>query len=430
MKKFLSLFALVLVTSLQAQTMLVNDFESGLGGAYVAWGGNCQIIDNPNKGTDNPSNSVLKIVSESYAPVGFAVTIPAGKTLKDYTGIRFQAAVLEGSQNINWIGFNVGVSENLSTMDLVDPTAGNGAAWGDGVVNKWVDVELQFNPTSLDQYVTAYTSGQYNVMIKLGREAFLYAVDNIRLVEKEVVADPNTIFTFESMDLGVSTRCGMPWSGTCSIVENPSITGINSTSKCLQVNGVECSPVTLSGALPSGKQWSEYSGLSFQLCMVSDPNEQRNWGACEVGIRLDNGAHEKIGSAYDESGNETAAYGEAPINQWIPVTLTIKDNLITETANSTGTLYLRLMKNNLSFLIDNIVLSPKVNTGVNSGFSDKLEAYGMKGLIRLSSSEQNIINIYDIYGKKLFSKEIGNDIISVNLPAGIYIVNNKKVIVY
>jgi hypothetical protein len=429
---FLSGLLCILSVNLNAQTLLVNDFESGLNGAFVAWGGSCEVIDNPVKDVSNNSDKILKIISSSYAPVGFPVSLPAGKTLKDYTAIRFQAMILPGSENIHWIGFNVGVSQNTSSLDLVDPTPSNGAAWGNGVINQWVDVELRFDETTLAQYIDSYTSGTYNVMIKLGRESFIYAVDNIRLVEKEVPANPNTILTFETMDLGANPRCGMPWSGTCSVVENSFKSGINSSNKCLQINGVECSPVTFTGALPTGKQWKDYNGLSFQFCVTNDPNNQKDWGACEVGIRLDNGTHIKIGAAYDENGQETAAYGTAPLNEWINVTLKIKEDLITEEANTAGTLYIRLMKNNLTYLIDNITLSPKSTTELKNTFEDSsIKAFGSKGKIKvevISNKSKVIISTSD--GKLLYSKLHSSGIFEINLPTGIYIVNHQKIIVF
>lgn len=432
MKKFYLFILLATSLSLQAQTMLVNDFESGLGGAYVAWGGSCELINNPMKDASNSSNSVMKITSEDYAPVGFPVNLPTGKTLKDYTGVRFQAMILEGSSNIHWIGFNVGVSESNNTMDLVDPTAGNGAAWGEGIINKWVDVELMFNDLLLAQFSDTYTSGNYNVMIKLGRKAFIYAVDNVRLIEKEVVAHPNTIFTFETMDLGTTTRCGMPWSGSCSIVQNSVATGINNSNKCLEVQGGEFSPVTFSGALPNGKTWSDFNGLSFQMCVVNDPDTRRNWGGCEVGVRLDDGSHIKIGAAYDGEGNETAAFGDVPLSEWININLSIKENLITEPANTAGTLYLRVMKSNLTYYIDNIVLSPKgpVNGIEEQRGNEAVKVIGLSRKIRLDVMKQSNISVYGIDARLIDSNTYIPGIYEFELPSGIYIVNKQKVVIY
>ena len=431
MRKVLSLLLVTSAISLQAQTMLVNDFESGLNGAYVAWGGSCEVIDNPNVNASNNSSKVMKIVSDDFAPVGFPVTIPAGKSLLDYTGIRFQAAILEevSGHSIHWIGFNVGVSEDLSSMELIDPTAGNGAAWGDGVILKWVDVELLFNEVTLAEKVAGFTSDSYNVMIKLGREKFIYAVDNIRLIEKEVTTDPNMIFSFETMDLGPSNRCAMPWAGSCEIVSNPYKSDMNNTEKCLKVVNPECSPVTLSNALPDRKSWKDYKGIKFQICMTA--GEGIAWGGIELGVRKDNGEHIKIGAAYDEEGNETAAWGDCTIGSWMDIELSIKEALITEEIKNTSMLYLRLMKNNMEYLVDNIILVPSTMSSIyeNTAMAE-LTAKGSKGQLNLSLTKDDLINVYSIEGKSILSRKMTAGEHVISLPAGLYIVNKNKVIVY
>ena len=46
MKKTLSLLcAACIAVGMQAQTYMVNDFESGLNGANAAWGGTAELID-------------------------------------------------------------------------------------------------------------------------------------------------------------------------------------------------------------------------------------------------------------------------------------------------------------------------------------------------------------------------------------------------
>ena len=82
MKKILSLLLAASAMSLQAQTLLVNDFENGLGGAYVAVDGSCEVIGNPSINDGNNSANVLKITSTNFAQVGFPVSLPNGKTLE------------------------------------------------------------------------------------------------------------------------------------------------------------------------------------------------------------------------------------------------------------------------------------------------------------------------------------------------------------
>ena len=103
MKKTISLFfAACLAISVQAQVYMVNDFESGLNGANAAWGGEVDWVDNPCSSNDNASSKVLKVVSTSYANVAIPVTLPEGKTLADYSGVRIQLAILDNS-SVNFL---------------------------------------------------------------------------------------------------------------------------------------------------------------------------------------------------------------------------------------------------------------------------------------------------------------------------------------
>lgn len=433
MKKFLSLLLAATAMSLQAQTLMVNDFESGDGGAYVAWGGECEVIDNPVKGDANSSDKILKITTEEMAPVGFPVVLPEGKTLLDYTGLRFQAIILEevAGSSIHWIGINIGISEDRESMvnlNVQDP----GAAWGDGQLLKWMDIELVFNEETLAATLEESESDQLNVMIQLGRNEFIYGVDNLRLVEKEVLANPNIRFTFENDDPGISPRYNAPWSGACEVVENTYKSAINSSQRALKITNPEFSPITYANTLPDGKKWSDYESIRFQICVLS--GEDVEWAGIEVGVRNenDNGQHTKIGAAYDENGQETAAYGECVIGEWLNVELSINETLVTSTIEEVALMYIRLMKSNMEYLIDNVELVP-VGGGGNSierrGVSE-MNVYGGKGQILVELEKAVQINVFTIEGKIVKSEVMKEGQHALSLPAGLYIVNNNKVVVY
>ena len=427
MKKIFTFLSLAAAVGMQAQTLLVNDFENGDGGAYVAVDGTCEVFDNPSKTGINSSDKALKITSTNFAQVGFPVSLPDGKTLSDYTGVRFQAMILPGNSNIHWIGFNVGVSQDRESMDLVDPVAGNGAAWGEGIENLWVEVELLFNEETLAQLLNQYTETERNVMIKLGRAEFVYAVDNIRLIEKEVLEDPNTIFTFETMELGPSTRCGMPWQGSCEVVANPYTSGQNASAKCLSVVNPECSPLTLANALPDGKSWKDYSGVKFDLCITS---ADAAWSGIELGVREESGSHVKFGAAYDADGNETAAYGDYIQNEWMKdVELSIDQDMVTDELASVSTLFIRVMKNNMTYLLDNVTLIPAGQAAVKNVSDKGVKIYGRTGSCVVKTDMPLLVKVYAVDGKLIVSRMIKEDE-TIELPRGIYIVNNTKIAVY
>lgn len=151
MKKTLSLLcAACIAVGMQAQTYMVNDFESGLNGANAAWGGTAELIDNPCSSSDNSSTKVLKVVSTEFANVAIPLNLPEGKTLADYTGVRLQLAVLEGSENITWVGNELGLVDN-DTQEKTFQVAQN--SWGDATYNTWMSLDFNFDETILATYL-------------------------------------------------------------------------------------------------------------------------------------------------------------------------------------------------------------------------------------------------------------------------------------
>lgn len=426
MKKTFSLLcAACIAVGMQAQTYMVNDFESGLNGANAAWGGTAELIDNPCSSSDNSSTKVLKVVSTEYANVAIPLNLPEGKTLADYTGVRLQLAVLEGSENITWVGNELGLVDN-DTQEKTFQVALN--SWGDATYNTWMSLDFNFDETILATYLDG-NHASTSLLIKVGRQAFNYAIDNIRLIEKEQVADPNTIFTFETMDLGTTPRCGMPWSGSCEVAENPYTTGINMSSKALKVNGGECSPVTFTEALPAGKTWNDYSGIKLQVCFLESGFE---WCPIEMGVRTDGGSHIKFGYTVDAStGQEGAGIGDYTPGEWLDVELKIDPAMITDEAKSVRTMYLRLMKSDLSYLYDNLVLIPSSSTGaVSEVVTDDVKVYGANGCINVDLQKDMQVTVYSVDGRIISSQMLSSGRHTVEVPKGIYIVNRTKVAVF
>ena len=418
MKKTLSLLcAACIAVGMQAQTYMVNDFESGLNGANAAWGGTAELIDNPCSSSDNSSTKVLKVVSTEFANVAIPLNLPEGKTLADYTGVRLQLAVLEGSENITWVGNELGLVDN-DTQEKTFQVAQN--SWGDATYNTWMSLDFNFDETILATYLDG-NHASTSLLIKVGRQAFNYAIDNIRLIEKEQVADPNTIFTFETMDLGTTPRCGMPWSGSCEVAENPYTTGINTSSKALKVNGGECSPVTFTEALPAGKTWNDYSGIKLQVCFLESGFE---WCPIEMGVRTDGGSHIKFGYTVDAStGQEGTGIGDYTPGEWLDVELKIDQ--------SVRTMYLRLMKSDLSYLYDNLVLIPSSSTGaVSEVVTDDVKVYGANGCINVDLQKDMQVTVYSVDGRIVSSQMLSSGRHTVEVPKGFYIVNRTKVAVF
>lgn len=346
MKKTLSLLcAACIAVGMQAQTYMVNDFESGLNGANAAWGGTAELIDNPCSSSDNSSTKVLKVVSTEFANVAIPLNLPEGKTLADYTGVRLQLAVLEGSENITWVGNELGLVDN-DTQEKTFQVAQN--SWGDATYNTWMSLDFNFDETILATYLDGNHTST-SLLIKVGRQAFNYAIDNIRLIEKEQVADPNTI-----------------------------------------------------------------------------------WCPIEMGIRTDGGSHIKFGYTVDAStGQEGAGIGDYTPGEWLDVELKIDPAMITDEAKSVRTMYLRLMKSDLSYLYDNLVLIPSSSTGaVSEVVTDDVKVYGANGCINVDLQKDMQVTVYSVDGRIISSQMLSSGRHTVEVPKGIYIVNRTKVAVF
>ena len=427
MKKTLTLLcAACLAAGVQAQTYMLNDFESGANGAKLEWGGTAEVVANPCPTDDNSSSYVFKVESTEFANVSTPLNLPEGKTLADYTGARLQWAVLEPSA-LQWVGVELGFVDT-DTQDKMFQVAT--ASVGVGAYNTWMKTDFTFNTDSVAKWMEA---GHANsaLLIKVAYGEYTYVLDNIQLIEKEQLDDPNTIFTFETMDLGVTPRCETPFGGgaSCEVAENPYTDGINASSKVLKVHGSSFSPVTFAEALPVGKTWKDYSGIKFQVCIE---DEGFSWSAIEMGVRTDNGTHIKIGYGVDEStGAEGAAFGVYTPGEWFEVELKVDESLITAEAESVRMLYLRLMKENIDYYYDNLTLIPASSTGAVSTIeTDDMKVYGTEGRICVELQNDMPVAVYSLDGRLLFSQVLSGGNHSIDMPKGVYIVNHTKVVVF
>lgn len=427
MKKTLTLLcAACLAAGVQAQTYMLNDFESGANGAKLEWGGTAEVVANPCPTDDNSSSNVFKVESTEFANVSTPLNLPEGKTLADYTGARLQWAVLEPSA-LQWVGVELGFVDT-DTQDKMFQVAT--ASVGVGAYNTWMKTDFTFNTDSVAKWMEA---GHANsaLLIKVAYGEYTYVLDNIQLIEKEQLDDPNTIFTFETMDLGVTPRCETPFGGgaSCEVAENPYTDGINVSSKVLKVHGSSFSPVTFAEALPVGKTWKDYSGIKFQVCIE---DEGFSWSAIEMGVRTDNGTHIKIGYGVDEStGAEGAAFGVYTPGEWFEVELKVDESLITAEAESVRMLYLRLMKENIDYYYDNLTLIPASSTGAVSTIeTDDMKVYGTEGRICVELQNDMPVAVYSLDGRLLFSQVLSGGNHSIDMPKGVYIVNHTKVVVF
>lgn len=187
MKKLLLFLCLCFVCNLNANNILViNDFESGFGNASNAWGGSCEWVDNPLKTADNSSAKVLKINSTEFAATSIPFVLPDGKTLTDYMGVRLQLAVLDAcGENIHWVGCDLGLQDQVGNKCW--PAT---ASWQTGALNTWMTLDFWLDEATLSSWLAGGYTGDLSLLVKVGRQKFVYLIDNVVLIEKtEYVGD-------------------------------------------------------------------------------------------------------------------------------------------------------------------------------------------------------------------------------------------------
>ena len=69
------------------------------------------------------------------------------------------------------------------------------------------------------------------------------------------------------------------------------------------------------------------------------------------------------------------------------------------------------------------------DTGIDSQYAENtLDFYVAPGQIRLVAPDKQMVNIVDLQGRTVYKAEVqGNE--TVKLPQGVYVLNNKKVMV-
>ncbi len=170
---------------------------------------------------------------------------------------------------------------------------------------------------------------------------------------------------FEDGQLG-STKA--IWSaGSCSVVDNPYKSGINTSNKALAVVNNAWVPVTIPCTLPEGKTWYDYKSVKVKFCLTAGTDF--NWAQVQIGLCTGDWGMEQVGvlSPVWESGALGVWYSvEVPID---PIKLATYLN-----ANSNPTFlivkYDKGAGNN--FMIDDVELVPSITSAVRTTDTDAL----------------------------------------------------------
>ena len=115
----------------------------------------------------------------------------------------------------------------------------------------------------------------------------------------------------------------------------------------------------------------------------------------------------------------------------MPIELSIKDNLVTDNVKGVSTLYIRLMKNNMEYLLDNVTLVPiSSETDIKNSIIQGFSVVGVKGETIVTLEKDMVVSIVTIDGKQILSQRMVAGKHNISLPAGLYIINKNKVVVY
>jgi len=326
--------------------------------------------------TDADGKAAHFVASDYNNIMEFSITLPEGKTLKDYSNVAFdlyRTATDTDNRQMFVIADNVTIHQ-----DTGYPNQGAKETW----------VEKSY---ALDEDISVGQS--FKLRIGINNDKGNYYIDNIRFKERvpagtsyngQVVNGWLIVEDFEaatSVDLW--DKNGITPTGTGSIVANPTA----STEKVASfVGGNYDTVLSISVTLPEGKTLKNYTDISFML--------YRNSG--------DENYKKMLVQADDFKIHEDDNYiQQAPATTWTEKSYPIDQN---NTIGNTFNLRLGIQSNAADYLIDYIRLKEDPN------------ATGISMIANDSEMKNNVI--YTISGVR-----------TQKVTKGIYIVNGKKVVI-
>ena len=420
------------------KTLKVADFEANDGGTTALSGGKVAWRDNPVRdASGNASQKVLAVEGTDFVETAFPVAFPAGEGWTDYDAVRFKLHVPSATAGADRLGFSVGVSDG-NEVRWADPSVENAAVWVRDVEG-WQEVVLRFHKTLLQEAEDALgaAAGRW-LVIKWELPACTGMVDDVELMVSlpDGASGGETavlLYDFEEDALGVSPRYSMPWQGSAEVAANTVPTSYNPSLQCLKVVNPECSPVLFSDALPAQASWDDYEALQFDICFLE--GNDIGWASVEMGVRMGDGTHVKLGAVYDSSGNEAPAWHGCSLNTWMPVTLAFHEAALDGEVSGNPQLYVRVWKNNNVYLLDNVRLVPKRQpSAVDEGCwapmpVDAVRVYGMAQGVVVACGRKMRLPLCAVSGAMVRWLECQPGVNRFEVEPGFYIVGSSKVVV-
>jgi len=398
----------------QAQTFMVNDFESAAIGdsTKVIWGGGTAVVAaNPNSGGINTSAKVLNVTNNAWVPVSFSITLPAGKTWADYDGVRVKLCPTAGAA-LDYGNFEIG----LCPGDWGMTTVGSANGWSTATIGTWYSADIAFDQAKLTTYLAA-NPVTTNLIVKYNKSAgYNILMDDIQLIEHQ---DPNreVIVNFEDKIIGSNAGMGI-WYGTgfgLEVVANPVTTGINTSSKAFKATYPASGGAIAMNILPVNGDWHNYDHVSFKVLALAY-DTINPWSQVFVG----GGPDTWTGGTSQWSDT----IGVHELNKWYSVTIPILS-----VTNATQP-FLNIQANGgVIYLLDDISLL-YATTGLKTTQASSLKVARISaGQYQITIGSESSYNLIDIQGRVIKSGTfvVGTNLLQVNnLISGVYMLQTKS----
>ncbi len=397
--------------------LMVEDFENSPAittFSYLHYEpiGTAKVIDNTT-GTGTGGKVASFVGGDFNTVLEFNVTLPDGKTLKDYTQVAFDLYVK---------GRDVEKEDYLYKNMLV---------WADEFVihqddnyPKTADPDVWTKKTYAIPTDGNNIGKTFKLHIGILADDADYLIDNIRLKEKE---EPGTSHNGETDDdgllmvedfealqsVGMFNYLKYEEEGTASIVENPTVPDNKAASF---VGGDFNTVLELDVTLPGDKVLSDYSDVVFDLYVKGRDVENEDYlhknmlvWADEFVIHQDNN--------YPKTAEPDA---------WTEKTYAIP----TDGNNIGKTFKLRIgiLADDADYLIDNVRLKPATTTGITDVQAGAETVVVVDGGVMINAGAKAAYAVYDISGRAV-SQGVADGSKTVTLQRGVYVVrvNGKAV---
>lgn len=393
---------------------MAEDFdESGATvSAWNKWGGTgsgtVAIADDP----VTSGNKVASFTGGDYNTVlEISVTLPQGKTLKDYTKLTFDLYRVSGDEDYK--NMLVRADDYVIHEDTSNPHLAGTKVW-----------------TSKSYAINASNTVGNTFKLRIGIESNKanYLIDNVRLKElapsgtsfdgqvtpdgKLVVEDFNAIDTYTPVALWDWT--GKEISGDCQVKDNPTEADDEDDRVAEFIGGNYNTLLEIPVTLPAGKTLKDYSSISYDFYRIADDQWKKWW------IQADDVTIYRTSDFSDQGA----------LNTWITRTYKIPADIAT---GNTFKLHLGVETNAGDYMIDNIMLKERpIATGINTVSGKSASVRGGKHCISVSNSGASKVTVFSVAGGMIYSGVV-NSSENIDMLPGLYVVsvdgNTYKVIV-